>query len=686
MNNFLIQCLDAKKQPIGEQNISMSYDEQDKHKILFADKEGNPLISLDMNGELVIDNTSGRFDAISTDKPMIKVNVSGIKMDYEENLTFSLDGSKTTYKISGNSILSKNGSTFEPLVQLENPLDIVLPSTIFEDIESNKLVVNGFPFQMFNAFSEEDTEKLGVTTFESKNQLLHLVKYNNQLYVGRGHKLIPVDIQNQNLYKMGDNSVLGFTVGKLNGISGKQSSGIAFSMSEEELEQVAKFINGDKPVSFKTEEDFKTNDIDYVKVNRQSDLSKFATLSDEKHNNDDSNIGVAVPPKDTNSPNSGESPTSDDKPKEEKPKDGKPSDEKPKDGKPSDEKPKDEKPKDDKKQENVKEASLDIAKVSTVLAAIMGILLISGVFVSILAFTIFAVLAVTAISSTSVYNFKYRQFDKVKRSKSEKLRHKLAKKEYALDRLNKKEHALFGDRKKERLNKSIESLKNKIKTREEKETNKQVQSQETNQYNTILEEQKSQDILSEEQKSEEATTIDAHDNKSENVLDSEIVTTADEKPKTTVAVTSVNMLDSCKKLNDILSDKISYPPEKVEEYDAFIDDINSTVSSVCQDGVSLEDIPAEEQELYQEYINYRTSYIARQSAKESLDKAKQEGQTDLSELEKRYTDARTELNNQINTLFEVSSKYRNEKNDVSSKSNDVSQEEKQCSDDPEKIR
>ena len=156
MKTFKITCVDKEKKPAGEQAVSMSSEAVDQHKISFMSKEGSPLFTIDTeSGELILDNSSGDFDEITTDKPVAKIKVSNIKLDYDENLTFSLDGSKTTYRIAGNAFEQKKGSSFVPVKTYEDPFDIVLPSSLFADMQDNKINVNGFPFQMFEALTED---------------------------------------------------------------------------------------------------------------------------------------------------------------------------------------------------------------------------------------------------------------------------------------------------------------------------------------------------------------------------------------------------------------------------------------------------------------------------------------------------------------------------------------------------
>lgn len=450
MKSFSIDCYSKDKTLIGTQNVSMSNDEKDKHTIRFLNKKGDDLFILDtQNGELTLDNETGIFDALTPDKTIAKIKVSNIHLDYEDNLTFTLDGANNVYKISGDSILLKKGATFSPLINFENPLDIVFSNTLFDDIENKKLTTNGLPYQMFDALTDNSID--GLKQYQSENKLLHMVKYGSQLYIGRGHKLVPMNKQNSNMYKMGDSSVLGFTIGRNNGISGKQSSGIAFNLSEPELDLVSKFILDDEPATFKTAEDYRNNDIDYTKVYKQSDLSKSLDLDKDAHPQENQE----KPDVNTDGDNgSNKDNQKHDKPKEDKPKEDKndkASNDKNDKASNSENKPNNEKPKEEK-------ANLNLAAWSTVGAFALGMLIISGVFVGPFAFFLFAVLFITAgICDT---NFTITYYKKEKLSKEERQRQKFEKD-------------------KSRLTKNIEKNKSKLEKaiKKQRSLSEQVQAQ-----------------------------------------------------------------------------------------------------------------------------------------------------------------------------------------------------------------
>ena len=286
MKNFSINCLGKNRQPIGAQNIAFSYNESDNHIVNFKTKSGDTLMAINAEeGELVLNNETGIFNELSTDSPVAKIKVSNIKLDYNENLTFTVDGNKTTYRISGKTLEQKIGRNFENVISFDDILDVDLPSTLFSDIESGLVSADGLPFQMFDAFTEEDAQKLGITKYQSNSKLLNMLKVNNKLYIGRGHRLIEIDPQNMNFYASEKSCVLGITVGRSSGITGKQKSGIAFNLTPNELKDVALFALGSaENVQYKTLEDLQNNDIDYSRVYRQSATSKTIAEENEVQN------------------------------------------------------------------------------------------------------------------------------------------------------------------------------------------------------------------------------------------------------------------------------------------------------------------------------------------------------------------------------------------------------------------
>ena len=661
MDTFSIKCVDQNKKEIGQQTVTLSTEEADAHQIIMSDKNGTALISIDTTAsQLVLDNSSGLFDAITTEKPVAKISISNIKMDYNENLTFSVDDSKTTYTITGKEITSKTRGKAEQVVaKFDVPLDVTLPSTLFQDIENKNLQVDGFPFQMFSALSKETQEKFGITCYESKSKLLHIVKFNEQLYIGRGQKLVPVNIANQNLYKMGDSSVLGFTMGKKNGISGKQSSGIAFAMDEQELEEVAKFINGEdlSKSTFKTMQEFESNDIDYVKVIKQSDLTKaFKDAEDGLGISASADEQTQDEPKEDN-PDEGNNPQ---KPIQDNPDNPQPaqngesgggnpangSTEKPK----TEEKPKEPKPADKKPMPPKEKAVVDVAGISGILAACLGALMISGVFVSVFALILFSFLAVVCLGTSASFAIQYSKREKP--SKEEKLKNKISKKEAQLARLAEKEPTPRNERKKNRLKNSIERLNNKLDKEMGIKSEKEEPSKTSDKQEPVdnQQEQKSQEDIATEQEIK---------NENEEQIEGEMSTSPEDLPTKTPAtpVTEESMITSCKEINEYLAKTIDNPPAENDSYEKFIGEVDKMVSSVCADGVDVSSVPEDAKDVYQQYINYRTAYISYQASYEKMQNANQTISEDLPEVQGEYSAQRDVLTKQLFDLYMATQQY-----------------------------
>lgn len=669
MKDFKINYYDKEKQVVASQNISMSTQEIDAHKVIFQNAQNVDAFLIDTEKkELVLNNTDGSFDDLSTDKPTATIKIDNIKIDYENNLTFSMDSSNKTYRISGGVIEQKQGAKFVPVVTFAEPFNIILPSTLFADIENNNLQTNGLPYQMFEAL--QDTTP-NVEVFESKNKLLHLVKSGNQLYVGRGHKLMPISKDNQNYYKMGDKSVLGFTVGKSNGISGKQSSGIAFNMDEEELDQVAKFINNDTPVEFKTENDYNNNDIDYTRVNKQSDISKKEKVASAKkadnvlgedttnlvanpinaptnEQNDDNNQGEkTINSTPNNSSNLGTPVNNapENKPDEKKEEEKKEENTKPEEKKPEN-KPVPPPPKKD-------EAKINIAGMATVTAFFLAMMIISGLFVSALAFWIFGALAGIATFSDAVITIDYVVNKKPKLTKKEKLEKKIVHKEVELSKLKEKTRTRRIESKIQKAEKYIEKKQDKLNLLNQKETAKKTTSLNIIDNNQEVKEAPNtsvQESLPENQNAnDDLNTQDtkAHNN-SDNFLGNEF---ADKKSENMVIKpTKENINKSCAEVRKMIFGRLNTPQELKKPFDSFASEVNTKLEEICPDGLSVDNVPEEERDVFQQMINFRNAYNVATFTKndtnqsELLDNNETNAQT-LNATQKNLRDAMNDLYN-----------------------------------------
>lgn len=734
MKDFKINYYNEDKQVVSTQNISMSNQEIDDHKLTFRNNQNEDVLLIDTNNkELILNNTDGAFDALSLDKPTVTIKIDNIKMDYENNLTFSMDSSNKTYRISGGVIEQKQGSKFVPVVSFKEPFNIILPSTFLADIENNNLQTSGLPYQMFEALQDET---LNVETYESKNKLLHIVKSGNQLYVGRGHKLIPISKDNQNYYKMGDKSVLGFTIGKNNGITGKQSLGIAFNMDEEELEQVAKFVNNDAPVEFKTEEDYKNNDIDYTRVNKQADVSKKENITNASNNSNNENPANAEQNGESDAgtsnaftphPFAPETPSQGNNSQPTPPEKNKPEDNKPDANKPETEKPEDNKEKEQKSEagnqgnksappSTKEEAKINIAGMATVTAFFIAMMIISGLFVSALAFWIFGILAGIATFTDAALTINYTVNKKPKLTKKEKLEKKIAHKQVQISKLKEKDQTDKIKSKIQKAEKYVQKKQDKLDLLNAKEskgknsasTENTAQTNATtgqNPYpfapetqnavpNTATEENTAYPFAPENPNASTNATAEATtstnftpeatnntqeiptngEKKEDNLLSTDNV--EDNSVNEILVPTKENINKTSIEIKNMIYERLGQ--ENKTPFNVFAKEIDSKLKDVCPEGLSVNKIPAEEKELFQQMINFRNVYTAVQESGEVADinEIKTDGQQpNLSPLQQNLRDVLYDLYNTTKDYLQKNqTKEETNKNNTNNMNNSSSSE------------
>lgn len=622
MKPFKISCFDKEKNLIGEQSVSMSSNDVDTHKISFVGENNTVPFVIDIeNHELIIDNTNGDFDEITQDKPIARIKVSNIRLDYEENITFSLDDSQTSYKITGNTFEKKQGSNYVPVKTYDKMFDVVLPSTLFADMDADKININGFPFQMFEALTEQDKTDLGIETFQSSSKLLNIIKYKDQMFIARGKKFIPVSPEHQNYYKIGDESVFGLTIGRNNGVSGKQSQGIAFKMPEAELEDVAKFINGSLDgITFKNQDALDSNDIDYRRINKQSDLEKITT-------------GITPGPVDPIDPDPVDPDPIDPDPVDPDPVDPGPIDPPPINPEPKPEK----KPKEDKKEEKKPEPekiTAGLGYLCSALALATACFLISGIFLGPVAWFFFSLFTLGAITNFTISGVSYGK--KQKRSKQQKIIDKINKLQKQLDKLKDKEPN-------KKITAKMQKLQNKINKEQGKLDALNPQS------NTPVTSTPPQEPTVDENTTRITPTTD------ESVIDTEMTNrNATQQNTNNNTTTNVNQAQK-DTIHSTLDSVLKNKPTSIEERNTMINGVNSQVLAVCPDGTDASNVPEADKDFIQNCINFRTAYIAEQSAKETHEQALANGNPDeilITEL--AYQEARDNVNVQLNNLYNSS--------------------------------
>lgn len=703
MQSFKIKCLDNNAQTLGQQEVSFSENSADNHKISFLDKDGNCPFFLDLEAnELALDNSNGDFSAITKEKGIALIKIKNVKMDYEENITFTFEGSDVVYKISANNLETKKGSDFVPVKKFDKPLSIILPATLFSDIQNEKLDVNGFPFQMFDVL---ENNNLGVDTFKSSNKLLNLIKFNNNLFIGRGKKLIPININDQHFYKNGDQSILGFTTGKNIGMGGKQVSGIAFELPENELLEVAKFLNGNTETKFKTKEDYDKNEIGYKMVRKQSDLTKVinkstknavtvqegekkdyikeemfyddnkkksintTNLTPENNNGkvvsntseDDNNNGTAkakenvsdssnVTAKESEKASIGNNSKAD--------KVDEKNDSKSVDGKTTSDKKEDKK--EDKKPE--KKTATITSSIFGVAAAFIGVGLISGVFLSPIAWFLFFFMALLSASGATI-SIAYDDVKKEKLSKEEKTKQKINKLEKKIDKLIDKNKSDISKDKKLKNERKIENLQNKINTLNSPNASKESKKIKSNEKKSdikIVEEIK-KDVKkatnnNEELNKEEIMPSLDQDLSEEKFEEKNKEITKNPKRTQTPAEKQQEMLEKSKFVHQTLKSATSIPPKSIDEYSNLVTKVNDSIS-MFTNSEYCNDLGNSEKDFFQSCVNYQNAYIAEESSKNGLEEAKSNKSEELSIYEEDYKTSKVLLNNELNNLFNASEKY-----------------------------
>ena len=83
--------------------------------------------------------------------------------------------------------------------------------------------------------------------------------------------------------------------------------------------------------------------------------------------------------------------------------------------------------------------------------------------------------------------------------------------------------------------------------------------------------------------------------------------------------------------------------------------INSQVLAVCPDGTDISTVPEQNKDFMQNCVNFRTAYIAEESARETHTKAIAGGNSDeILATELAWQEARNNVNTQLNNLYNSS--------------------------------
>jgi len=288
-------------------------------------------------------------------------------------------------------------------------------------------------------------------------------------------------------------------------------------------------------------------------------------------------------------------------------------------------------------------------------AFVLAMLLITGLIVGLWAYILFGALALTAVACTSIGTIEYTKHKKTARAKKEKadkLKTKISKKQKSIDKTTKKLEALQEKEQTPRTTKKVARLTKKLE-KQNKKLNKQIDKLEklekpkkNEQAEEVVNEQLDQNNVKET--NEEVTPIVVQP---ETDINTEMLGGEKQLPAKPVDLSPDNVNANRNAIKESLAAMERGKPQSVEERATMIADINNKVTAACPDGMSVDNVNADDKALYQSYINFRTAYIAEQSAKATYEKALAEGAENVAALEADYKAARAETNNQLNNMY-----------------------------------
>ncbi len=672
--SFYINCFNNENNLAGVQNVKFSSEKANQSNITFTSEKDLPF---------VVDLENRLFKVKNEDKTNI-VAIENVSMDYDQNLTFTISGSKTKYRITPFALEIKKDKDFEIERTFSTPLNIVLPENIFQHVKSGVVEVKGFPYQAFEALNKVAKKTTEVETFTDSSNLLHLVKSNGMFYIGRGQKLIPISSENCKLFNNPDGkSVFGVTLGSKNGLGGKQVKGIAFEVDTDELEDIHSFLDNSK-IKIDSINEYKKAPIGYSMVKKQSDLGKdvdtdiefnltgetsspsgtpsggsggdpdgfggnpdgggFGAPSPSAPSSPDPSLGVADP-----SATDGLADTTEE-------------DKKPTTNPTTADSKKDEDKDKDKAKEKMKHVDISTS-IFGVVAGFLALGLISGAFLSPFAWFLFFLCAFAA-STGAKTSFDLKHKERIKLSKLEKARVKLYDKEKQGEKIDKKIEKIQGKlesstnpkknqklgkklgklyKSRDKVCKNVVELKDKIDDIKEKEDKK----------SGIIPKDTSVDDAVDKDLSK-TTTTHLTDDKAVAVDKVTPAAAEEDKKATTTGFATVEAYKSAisSSKSSVYSD-ISKAHSKSSsmseaETNAIMEKLNTEVSDIacCNLTKGLTD---KELAFRNACVDFKNSYIAASTANENYAKA-----TDKVDARKELDNANRLLSNAIKELFNIS--------------------------------
>ena len=242
--------------------------------------EKNSIMGIDTYNHKMIFEYDERFSSIATNENVkngvIEIDIENLKVEYNQDITFIAEenGRKFTYKITPYAVQrkDKDSKEFQNVCQFNQPLNIFLPNNLPNQLTEGLLEMNEFPSQMFNVFQEN----YSYSAFTSKNSNLKILKSpNDEILISKGSKLIKAE--GFEYFKDGNKSVVGVRTQSSKGIVQENSTqGVGFYVSEDELKQVAEFVEGKvlPEDQFQDKNNPDPRDIDYKKTRNIKEASK----------------------------------------------------------------------------------------------------------------------------------------------------------------------------------------------------------------------------------------------------------------------------------------------------------------------------------------------------------------------------------------------------------------------------
>ena len=126
--------------------------------VLTEQGQSDPIMMVEpLKKQFTIDNTSHKFDAISKEDIIVLPNISNVVAQYNTDFTITVDTDqgKRTLRVSHHELSIKVGTTFEPLVKFDKPLDVSLPESLPQQITNGDVRMTSFPAQMADVLVEE---------------------------------------------------------------------------------------------------------------------------------------------------------------------------------------------------------------------------------------------------------------------------------------------------------------------------------------------------------------------------------------------------------------------------------------------------------------------------------------------------------------------------------------------------